>query len=290
VGFPGPHEPWDTPEPWASAYDPAGMPRPTPPPESVAERSRGLLDERLANRPNLTPDDVAALRANYAGGVSLIDHLIGRIIDTVKARDEWDRTIVAFASDHGEMNGDAGLLFKGTFLDGSARVPLVIRDPHARIDPGQVISDPVELIDLGPTLLELAGVESPQDSQLARSVAPVVRAGAALRDFRRDALCEFDGECMLVTRNWKLAVNSSGQTYLLFHRDDGETKNVAGDPGARSIEQALRSRLLERLVTTSTRRPLFGAPPTDSTRSATERFAAGLRHRVRKLRFTRRCG
>jgi arylsulfatase A-like enzyme len=267
-------------------YDPGRMQRPVAAPSGEADRCRGLLDERLERRPDLRPDEVASLRANYAGGVSLIDHLIGRIVDTVKARDEWERTIVAFSSDHGEMNGDAGLLFKGTFLDGSARVPLVIRDPNARVA-GREVSEPVELIDVGPTLLELAGIESPPEARAARSVAPVVRVGADLREFRRDALCEFDGECMIVTRNWKLAVNSSGQTYLLFHRPDGEVENLAARPDSRSVENALRSRLLERLVASSTRHPLFGAPSAGAPMPASARVAAGLRHRLRKLGFAR---
>ena len=66
------------------------------------------------------------MRANYAGNITLIDDAIGRIFSTVEERGEWEDTIVVFASDHGEMNGDYGLIYKSNFLNGAVRVPLLV--------------------------------------------------------------------------------------------------------------------------------------------------------------------
>jgi choline-sulfatase len=136
VSFGGPHEPWDAPEPYASQYAPESMPTPIPIPEWRGERPSGGLDWRYEHLPALSPDAVAA-------------------------RGELDYTIIAFTSDHGELNGDHGLIYKSTFLDGAVRVPLLVRTPCTKGDPvaGRCCDAPVELADLGPTLAELAGAE-----------------------------------------------------------------------------------------------------------------------------------
>ena len=108
MSFGGPHEPWDAPEPYASRYDPAAMPAPVPRAATTGQdRPRGLLDQKLADGGvPFEPGDVARLRANYAGNVTLIDDQIGDVLRVVEERGELDRTVVAFVSDHGEMNGD----------------------------------------------------------------------------------------------------------------------------------------------------------------------------------------
>ena len=255
LSFPGPHEPWDTPEPYASMYDPARMPAPRPAPEGSPTRATGGLDHRLSGQKvALEPDDPAALRANYAGNVSLIDDQISQIFDIITKRGEWDNTIIALTSDHGEMNGDAGLIYKEVFLDGAARVPLLIRSPEMAGQgvAGSILRGPVEMFDVGPTLAELAGgvLAYPQ---FARSLVPTLREPRA--PHRADALSELDGEAMLLTERWKAAVNREGAIYLLFdlETDPMETINLAGSPEMAGVEEALRARLLERLMQSQTR-------------------------------------
>lgn len=275
VGFPGPHEPWDTPDPWASAYDPAAMPPPRDAPRSLGERPTGDLDARLERRPPLTADEVAALRADYAGEVSLIDHLVGEVFEAVRDRGEWDRTVVVFTSDHGEMNGDAGLLYKKVFLDGAARVPLIIRDPAS---PPGTVEGPVELMDVGATVLDLAGLADHSAFRMARSLAPSVRGhGVSLP--RTDALSEHDGEVMLATADWKIVLNATGETYLLFDRSADESGNLAGATEFADVQRSLEARLLQRLVQTSSRHPVFSAPPPASTVASVARrvFGTGAR-------------
>jgi choline-sulfatase len=246
VSFGGPHEPWDAPEPYASMYNPDDMPSPAPDPESTQDRPTGVLDER-PRRPS-DPKLFAELRANYAGNVTLIDEQIGKILDTVEARGEWERTVVAFVSDHGELNGDAGLVHKHAFLDGAVRVPMIVRTPEtARAGGGRVNESMVEWIDLGPTLAEAAGgvIDYPQ---FGRSLGPVLRGETHAH--RPDALSELLGECMLADPDWKIALNREGQAYLLFDRrnDPGETRNLAGRPEWRERETDMRLRLLRRLI------------------------------------------
>jgi arylsulfatase len=237
VWFAGPHEPWDTPSPWAELHDPAATPPPNPIPISNHPRPTGYLDDRLARRPQLNAEQIAALRADYAGNVALIDDLIGTIFGVIRDRNEWDDTIVVFTSDHGEMNGDAGLIYKNVFLDGSCRVPLLIRDPAT---PGsRNVATPVEMFDIAPTMLDLAGIDD-ENFEFARSLGPVVRNGS--EPTRPSAMSEYDGEVLLVTDDWKVACNRDGEIYLLFDRnaDPAETENLAGASAHHENEEEVR--------------------------------------------------
>ena len=91
VSFGGPHEPWDTPEPYASMYNPEDMPPAVPRP-FMERRPTGHLD-RLMERlnPAFEPGEIGRLRANYAGSVTLIDDQIGEILDTIEARGELEQ-------------------------------------------------------------------------------------------------------------------------------------------------------------------------------------------------------
>jgi choline-sulfatase len=247
VSFGGPHEPWDTPEPFASLCDPLAMPRARRAPEGVAGRPLGELDRMLASAVDPSVDDIAAMRANYAGNIALIDEQIGQIFAAIKGRGEWENTIVVLVSDHGEMNGDAGLIYKSNFLDGAVRVPLIVRTPE--MVEAAVSEALVEWIDIGPTLVEMAGgrVDYPQ---FGCSLNPVLEDPRV--EHRTEVIAELVGEIMLLDHQWKVALNCAGQVYLLFdvQNDPDEMVNLAGRPEMAAVEDRLRLRVLERLVST----------------------------------------
>ena len=258
VSFGGPHEPWDTPEPYASMYDPEEMP-PAIPRQPTGDRPHGHLD-RLMERlhPTFEPGEIGRLRANYAGNVTLIDAQIGEILDAIKGRGELENTVIVHTSDHGEMNGDHGLIYKSNFLNGAVRIPLLVRTPKAsglQTPPtGTICESPVEWIDIGPTLVELVGGELAHP-QFGKSLCPVLADTEAIhRDF---AISEIQGEIMLLNREWKAALNADGEVYLLFdvQNDPNEIDNLAGKPEVADIETALRLQILERLVQTQLKEP-----------------------------------
>ena len=253
VSFGGPHEPWDTPEPYASMYDPETMPPAVPRPP-VGERPRGHLD-RLMQRmnPKFESGEIGRLRANYAGNVTLIDDQIGEILDAIEARGELDNTIIVHTSDHGEMNGDYGLIYKGNFLNGAVRIPLLVRTPDST-NSGSICESPVEWIDIGPTLVESAGGKLVH-RQFGKSLCPVLtNPEVTHRDF---AISEIQGEIMLLNQEWKAALNVNGEVYLLFdvENDPNETENLAGRPEVADVETALRLQILERLMQTQLEKP-----------------------------------
>lgn len=250
VSFGGPHEPWDTPAEYADRYDPAAMPAAVPLPDwarSPAGRPRGALDDRLAGRPQLTPEDVAAMRANYAGNVELIDDQIGQVLATVAARGELENTIILFTSDHGEMNGDFGLIYKSQLLDPAVRVPLIVRTPATKARAGAVNDVPTEWIDVGATLCDAAGAAAPG---FARSLLPGVQDPG--HDHRDGAISEMNREVMWFDRDHKAVINREGEIYLLFDRraDPLEQVNLAGSPETIELSTQLKLRILERLMQT----------------------------------------
>lgn len=249
VSFGGPHEPWDTPEPYASRYAPAAMPAPLPRfTDAAPERPTGSLDRKKPN-PDLVPD-VPALRADYAGNVTLIDDQVGHIISAIKARGDWDNTVVIMTSDHGEMNGDHGLIYKSNFLDSAVRVPLLVSTPATRAAGQARRSDAlVEWMDVGATFLDYAGVDY-RHRQYARSVRPSVEDPA--RPHRDFAISQIAHETMILTPDWKLVLNAKGQPYLLFDRqaDPDEQRNLAGHPDHAATESALTATILQHRYTT----------------------------------------
>jgi arylsulfatase A-like enzyme len=96
----------------------------------------------------------------------LIDEAMGRVLNRIGQRGWLDRTDVFFTTDHGELQGDFGLLYKGPYhVDALMRLPFIWRPaPSAAITPAE-ITDPVGHLDLAPTFCEIAGVPIPEWAQ-----------------------------------------------------------------------------------------------------------------------------
>ena len=103
----------------------------------------------------VTETQVRAARHAYYGAIAYIDDQLGRLMQALRAAALAEDTIVILTSDHGEMLGERGLWYKMSFFEGACRVPLVIASP-GRFAPRRVAAS-VSLVDLMPTLIELAG-------------------------------------------------------------------------------------------------------------------------------------
>ncbi|HKK60973.1 MAG TPA: sulfatase-like hydrolase/transferase, partial [Bacteroidales bacterium] len=110
------------------------------------------------------PDKVREWMACYYALVEEIDEWVGVLLDTLDAHpDVRDNTIVVFTSDHGEMLGAHGLNEKNKFLEESAHIPLLIKAP-GKIEPGTVVENDVNLLDLFSTVLDYANASSYDNS------------------------------------------------------------------------------------------------------------------------------
>lgn len=248
LSFAGPHEPFDTPHPYHGSVDPDAMPPARPLPESAhGDRPQGQLDRlpreaHYHGNVDCTPDEIARIRADYAAACRLIDDRIAEVIAELERTGQLAHTVIVFSSDHGELAGDGGLLYKCCFLDGAVRVPLLISTPATRAAGGADCWRPIPWHDIGPTLVEIAGGHIAHQ-QSARSLVPLLSDPTA--PYRDAAFSEIDGECLLFDERWKCALNRDGDVYYLNDRqaDPDETRNVAGDPAYAEVEAALLTRL-----------------------------------------------
>ncbi len=266
VGFAGPHEPWDAPEPYASMYHPGDMPAAIDRNmfNDAPNRPQGYLDKLMfhdkMHSPPMSKDEIASMRANYAGNVTLIDEQIGEIIQVLKDRNQYDQTVIVFVSDHGEMNGDFGLIYKENFFNSAVKVPLIIKTPEM-IDTttqGTSYDEMVEFFDIGPTLVECAGgVTSYQ--HFAKSLGQAIARPNIVH--REEALSEVRGEVMLSNKEWKIVFNQQGAPYLLFDliHDPLELTNLVNDSHYKHVIDDFRIRLCQRLI--STQRYIFHDRP-----------------------------
>ncbi len=249
VGFPGPHEPWDAPGEYASMYDPAKTPHPIPWPEhntALPDSVRGMDDFLIMN--GSTPQNIAKVRANYYGKISLIDRWVGSILDACEERNMLDRMIVVFWSDHGEMLGDHRRVFKSTFHESSMRIPLMFRWPD-HFPMGETRDALAETIDVYPTLLGALGLKTP-DRCLGLSLLPVLEDEEThLRNAQlSEVVHRGERRICLRSRTHKYAVRPSGEGFMLYDlkKDPWEQHNMIGDGGG--LEKTLRDALLRTLV------------------------------------------
>ena len=181
----------------------------------------------------MTADQVREVNARNAVEVELIDEALGRVLAAIAARGWTDDVDVVFTTDHGELQGDFGLLFKGPYhVDGLMRLPLVWRPaPSAGVTPS-VVTTPVGLVDLAPTFCSIAGV-APTD-WMQGSALPVDDGDAGSRGFER-VLTEWDSELFgvavhlrTVTRDgWVCTAYRPGYVH---DGTEGELYSLADDP------------------------------------------------------------
>ncbi len=175
-----PHPPLTIHEPYYSLYDgPRGDDLPTPVvPDWVGtdrEPYELYCQRHTCNSGPMSPQQMRHARAVYAGMISNLDHQVGRLRGQLEAFGDFSNTLVIYTSDHGEAVGDHGTMGKRSFLNHSARVPLIVRPPSAwDASPGRVSRDLVELADLLPTLCDVAKARVPSDVT-GRSLLPALR-------------------------------------------------------------------------------------------------------------------
>ncbi|MGH2894313.1 MAG: sulfatase-like hydrolase/transferase [Solirubrobacteraceae bacterium] len=164
VSFTNPHDPWEIPRRFWERYrredidDPAV---PALPLDEVDPHSRRLRAMCQVDQAGLTAEQIRRARHGYYAAITYLDERIGQVMDALRESGLDDRTTVLFCADHGEMLGERGLWYKMSFLEQSARVPLIVRGPggSGRSGGGARVAQPVSLVDFAPTVLELAGLE-----------------------------------------------------------------------------------------------------------------------------------
>ena len=208
LSFPDPHHPWDPPEAEMHRVDWHDLDLPPGHPGSP-DAIRAVLGQKpahwlawwegrflnaeggpmLFSPGTLTDDQIREVNARVHVMNELIDEATGRVLAAIDARGWSDDTDVIFATDHGELQGDFGLLYKGPYhTDALMRLPCVWKPAaSAGIGPAE-IHDPVGQVDFAPTFCAIAGIE-PAEWMQGRALPTTPAAGTHER-----ALCEWDSQ------------------------------------------------------------------------------------------------
>ena len=247
VSFHQPHQPCTPPQPYWDRYVAMDLPEPVVGDWARVydgpQRGLSVTSWRTA----LTPELMRQYRAGYYGSINHVDDQIGRVLTALPAN-----TVVLFLSDHGEMLGDHQWIRKRNAFEGSARIPFMLRmppGPRWQATRGQVRNELVELMDVMPTLLDIAGVDVP-DGVEGTSLLPLILGDrSSWRPF-------LHGECAIVPtldsgmqyltdgrRKYIWYPGTGSQHYFDVDNDPREMEDLSASPEHRADIEEWRARL-----------------------------------------------
>ena len=188
--------------------------------------------------------------SRYFGMVQCIDDNIGRLLDSLKQAGRLDNTLIIMTSDHGDLCYEHDRQNKGNPYEGSARVPMILRQP-GRIVADQIYTEPMGTVDLTPTVMGLLGLEANTDDQgrdLSALLADVSKSETDEVDppvtFLRNAGVAAAWLAAIDAR-YKLIVSVNDVPWLFDAKEDpDELVNFHGQPEYKAVEKRLAAKLL----------------------------------------------
>ena len=184
----------------------------------------------------------------YDGEIAYADAAVGKLLDTLREHDLYDETLIAVMADHGESLGAHGENTHGIFLyDETLHVPLVVKLPANR-DAGARVETRAQLIDVAPTILQIAGVAVPKEVQ-GESLLKFVGPASAQPPADRPAYAETDYPHRAFNWSSLRALRTGKYLYIaspvpeLYNQDSdpAEVHNLASD--SKAVAQTLGSQL-----------------------------------------------
>lgn len=254
VGFHRPHLPLVAPAKYFDLYPFDSIKLPAEPADDEADIPAPARNGSVPGYAiTTTPEQRRAAIRGYLATVSFMDAQAGRVLDALKRLGLADNTIVIFAGDHGWHLGEHGLWHKRSLFEESARVPFLVHAPGAKGN-GQRSASLVELLDVYPTLCDLAGVPAPGSLQ-GKSLRPVLNdPRATLHDgaftqARRGPKAEHWGRSVRTTR-WRCTEWDEGRNGIELYDHDADPReftNLANDPTHAAVLKELRATLAAKL-------------------------------------------
>ena len=246
AGFNRPHVPWYVPQKWFNLID---LETVETPPYLKDDLNDAPPISRIIHEMVPTPSTEWLIEQGcwkevvqaYLACVAFVDSQIGRVLDALEASPYADNTIVILWSDHGYHLGEKNIVAKMTLYEESSHVPLIIAGPGVSA-PGESCERTVGLIDLYPTLVEMAGLPAnPQND--GRSLVPLLTDPQ--RAWKHPALTFWGRYNTAVrTEQYRYIRYEDGSEELYDHETDpNEWDNLAGDDSTASIRNQLRQHI-----------------------------------------------
>ncbi len=242
VGFVRPHYPMVAPRQYFATYPWQTMHMPATKVDDLDDiPPLGLASTRSVKNPiGKYPDNQQRMWSGYYAAVSFMDAQVGRVLNELDRMGLRESTAVVFLSDHGYHLGEHGFWEKSNLHEEVIRVPLLMSVPG--MTPGRCASI-VELVDIYPTLSDLAGLPSPEDLQ-GKSLVPILKNP---RHKVKSAALSFDKGISYRDSDWHLMSYNDGTFELYDHQQDPhEFTNLAGNPDYQDKFKELHTALLAR--------------------------------------------
>jgi iduronate 2-sulfatase len=246
-GFVRPHVPLVAPTKYFDRYDRESMVAPIVPKDDLDDVPGIIRDYKSNSRYGVTPELHKGLLEAYYASISYMDAQVGKVLDALDELGLKENTIVVFSSDHGYLLGHHHKFQKQHLFEEATRVPFILRTPWIKKPHGRATKHITELIDLYPTLAELAGLTPPGDLQ-GNSLVPLLNDPVSTDWTKESAftISRSGGESIR-THEWRYTqwgFGAKGQELFDLKNDPGEFTNRAGDPDFAGQRNRLR-RLLE---------------------------------------------
>lgn len=246
LSYNAPHPPVAPPDPYLDMYRDLTPAAPLAGDWAAADSMPYALRRRSDRWPGYHPGEIADARRGFYAACTQLDHQLRLIIGMLAEEGLLDTTVISFTADHGDMLGNHGLYAKSLFYEDSCHVPLIIvpTADYRHLGHHQLDDRLVELRDVMPTLLDLAGVPIP-DSVEGRSLL-----GEQTRQTLYGEMS--DGEMatrMIINGTDKLVYYATGNRSQLFDlaNDPDEIHDRAADPAAQDTVRRLQSLLAAEL-------------------------------------------
>lgn len=234
VSFTGPHYPFKAPKEYWDMYSDKYIKLPKLPKDFMDKESMDLQWARKMGKFETLVPDSTARKARHAimARVTMIDDYVGQIVSLLKELGLYENTIIVYTSDHGEMLGEHGLWYKNTALEASARIPMIFSGKN--IPKNKRISEPNSLLDMGPTLCGLAGINMIYPVTDGRDISDLILgkrlSGEGLAIMEHYGEGAQKGYRMVRSGRYKLIYQPEDITVLYdLENDPGEWNNLASD-------------------------------------------------------------
>lgn len=247
VGFVRPHFPFIATESAIAPYDASGLEYPAFPENDFDD----IPSQAINSKMEFPERSIRELRRGYYGSITYMDEQFGRLVDELDRLKLRDKTIVVFVSDHGYMIGEHSMHKKSKLWEEAIHVPLMISAPG--IEGGGQCHEFVELIDLYPTLSELAGLP-PEPKCQGLSLVGLLKDPDSIRPEKTDALIRVGNGHGLRHGKWAFMwyprKKKAPEAFMLYdmEKDPKQFTNLAEDPAHADTVKKLQARLKERIA------------------------------------------
>jgi arylsulfatase A-like enzyme len=245
VGPLGPHDPFRVPDTFVNRYQLEDVPLPASYHDRMEDKPRIYQRMRRQYWDQLSEDEIRDAVRHYWAYAEMEDTYLGLLLDALEAGGQKDSTMVLRLSDHGDYAGAHGLFCKGVPAFREAyNVPCIVSWPGVIQNPDRLEDSFVTLADVGPTILEAAGVPVP-DGLTGRSMVPFLR-GETPEDWPDAVYSQMNGvelyytQRAVQTKEWKYVYNGFDFDELYdLTADPHETVNLADRPEHAEVKRAL---------------------------------------------------